>query len=143
MLEALIIAYILLAPAKSATHIPAQDASAHYQKAKSYFLEHNRPEAIKEAKQVVLLEPTHKEAHKLLGACYGIDQNMEGAAEEYKEAVTIDPDDMEAELGLAVALQSEGSHQEAREAYQYVIKHPQSTATQRQVALTQLKTLSR
>ncbi len=139
----LAIAYVLLAPAKSATHAPTLTASAHYQKAKFYFLEHNRPLAIKEAKQALLLEPTHKEAHKLLGACYGIDQNMEGAAEEYKEATTIDPDDTEAELGLAVALQSEGNRQDAKEAYQYVLRHPQSTPSQRQVALAQIQRLGR
>lgn len=137
------IGYVLLTPVKSASHATPQSAAVHFQKAEIYFQEHNRPLAIKEAKQTLFLEPTHKEAHKLLGACYGIDQNMEGAAEEYKEAAAIDPDDTEAELGLAVALQSEGSRQEAKEAYRYVVRHPQSTATQRQAALAQLKVLGR
>lgn len=68
------ITYVLMMPAKSVKQPVTVSSDAHYQKAKQFFNLHNRPNAEKEARQAVFLEPTHKEAHKLLGACYGIDK---------------------------------------------------------------------
>lgn len=139
------VSYMLLMPTKSesqpsTTPVPVT-AEAHYQKAKQYYDDHNRPQAIEEARQTVVLEPTHKDAHKLLGACYGMDRNMSAAASEYKEAARIDPDDTEASLALAVCLDALGSREEAKEAYRYVTRHPQSTASQRQRAHDRLQAL--
>ena len=139
------VSYMLLTPAKSesqpSTVSAPLSAEAHYQKAKQYYDDRNRPQATKEARQAVVLEPTHKDAHKLLGACYGMDQNMSAAASEYKEAVQIDPDDTEASLALAVCLDALGSRAEAKKAYGYVARHPQSTANQRQRAHDGLQAL--
>jgi len=118
-------------------------ATSHFQKAKRYFFENNRPLAIEEANQVVALSPTHKEAYKLLGACYGIDKNMEAAAAAYKEACDIDPNDPEALLGFGVALEGVGSNEEARSVYQKVARHPVSTQVQRNQARSYLKALAR
>ena len=134
------VAYVLMTPAKSAKQ--PLTADAYYQKAKQFFDLHNRPDAEKEARQAVLLEPTHKEAHKLLGACYGIDQNMEAAAAEYKQAVNIDPNDAEAELGFGMSLEGVGSKPEACQAYHYVLLDPQSTNSQREIAHTRLRSLN-
>jgi len=122
---------------------PAKTSAWHFQKAKRYFFENNRPLAIEEANQVVALSPTHKDAYKLLGACYGIDKNMEAAAAAYKEACAIDPNDPEALLGFGVALEGVGSDEEARSVYQKVARHPVSTDAQRNQARAYLKTLGR
>ena len=139
------VSYMLLTPTKSASQpttaaVPLT-AEAHYQKAKQYYDDHNRPQAVKEARKAVVLEPTHKDAHKLLGACYGMDRNMSAAASEYQEAAKIDPDDTEASLALAVCLDALGSRAGAKKAYGYVARHPQSTASQRQRAHDGLQTL--
>ena len=133
------IAYVLMTPAKSVKQPVPVSANAHYQKARQFFDLHNRPAAEGEARQAVLLEPTHKEAHKLLGACYGIDQNLDASAAEYKEAVNIDPNDAEAELGLGMSLEGVGNKPEAKQAYHYVLLNPQSTDSQREIAHTQLR----
>jgi Tfp pilus assembly protein PilF len=136
------IAYVLMTPAKSAKQPVTVSADAYYQKAKQFFDLHNRPDAEKEARQAILLEPSHKEAHKLLGACYGIDQNLDAAAAEYKEAVSIDPNDAEAELGLGMSLEGVGNKPEAKQAYHYVLLDPQSTDSQREIAHTRLRLLN-
>lgn len=128
------VTYLMLTPAKSNTHPIRVSADTHYQKAKQYFFQHERPLAEQEARQAILLKPTHKEAHKLLGACYGIDQNMDAAASEYKDATAIDPGDMEAELGLAMSSEAAGNKQEAKEAYRYVLRNPQSSPNEIQMA---------
>ena len=128
------VTYLMLTPAKSSKHPAIVFADAHYQKAKQYFFQHDRPLAEQEAQQAILLRPSHKEAHKLLGACYGIDQNMDAAASEYKDATTIDPEDMEAELGLAMSLEAAGNKQGAKEAYRYILRNPQSNPNEMQLA---------
>ena len=135
------VTYLMLIPAKSSSHPSVVSADTHYQKAKQYFFQHERPLAEQEARQAILLKPTHKEAHKLLGACYGIDQNMDAAASEYKDATTIDPEDMEAELGLAMSLEAAGNKQEAKEAYRYVLRNPQSSSSEIQMARSRLRLL--
>lgn len=135
------VAYLMLIPAKSSSRPAVASADTHYQKAKQYFFQHERPLAEQEARQAVLLKPTHKEAHKLLGACYGIDQNMDAAASEYKDATTIDPEDMEAELGLAMSLEAAGNKQEAKDAYRYVLRNPQSNLSETQMARSRSRLL--
>ena len=135
------ITYVLMTPEKPAKRPVTLSADAYYQKARQSFDLHNRPVAEKEARQAVLLEPTHKEAHKLLGACYGIDQNLDASAAEYKEAVNIDPNDSEAELGLGMSLEGVGNKPEAKQAYHYVLLDPQSSLSQRQIAHTRLHLL--
>lgn len=124
-----------------------ETAEAHFQKALHLKDQRNRPQAEQEARQAILLQPTHKEAHKLLAACYmndgstkngGQDSSLSAAANEYTRAVEIDPDDMEAKLGLAVALESLGQHDSARDAYSVVAKHHASNAEQRKIASLRL-----
>jgi Flp pilus assembly protein TadD len=143
VVSSVVIAYMSMEPAKTmATLTPVREtATDHYQKGKQYFFDHNRPMAIKEAKLAIAIEPTHEEAHKLLGACYGVDQNMDAAAAEYQEASDINPDDVEARLGLATAEEALGERIQATIAYRYVINHPQSTANQHEIALARLKAL--
>ena len=135
------ITYVLMKPTKPAKQPVTLSADAYYQKARQSFDLHNRPFAEKEARQAISLEPTHKEAHKLLGACYGIDQNLDASAAEYKEAVKIDPNDAEAELGLGMSLEGVGNKPEAKQAYNYVLLDSQSSLSQRQLAHTRLRLL--
>ena len=135
------VAYLMLIPAKSSSRPAIVSADTHYQKAKQYFFQHERPLAEQEARQAILLKPTYEEAHKLLGACYGIDQNMDAAASEYKDATMIDPEDMEAELGLAMSLEAAGNKQEAKEAYRYVLRNPQSNPSEIQMARSRSRLL--
>ncbi len=132
---------------KSTPAAPSDTAEAHYQKAVQLRDQHNRPLAEEEARQAIMLQPTHREAHKLLAACYMTDgsvdngsqsSSLSSAANEYTRAVEIDPDDMEAELGLAVALESLGQRSSARNHYAIVAKHHGSSQEQREIATSRL-----
>lgn len=143
IVSVVVIAFVFVSPPKSLSQPrpTPESADAHYQRGKQYFFEHNRPQAIYEAKQAIAINPAHEEAHKLLGACYGIDENMDAAASEYKEATAINPDDIEVQLGLATADEACGNRQKAPVVYRYIISNPLSTPNQRRIASSQIKNL--
>ncbi len=118
-----------------------ETASSHFQKAKTLFIENNTPLAITEVQETLQSEPSHLEAHKLLGACYIKNNNFEGALTEYKTAVSIDPNDTEAHLGMAGLFEIVGEKNEAARMYKQIIKHPQSTPLEVEKSTIRLKVL--
>jgi Tfp pilus assembly protein PilF len=149
-----VIAYVVVAPIlksesrKTSPALPqntysvSDSAEAHYEKAKTFFFAHDRPDAIQEAKLAIQIKPSYDDAHKLLASCYGIDDNLDAAAAEFKTASDINPDDMEAEMGLATALDAEGERQKADDVYRYILRNPASNPDQLRQAKARLHSLT-
>jgi Tfp pilus assembly protein PilF len=88
-----------------------------------YYRETGRiPEAVKEHRQAVALDPNHAPAHNNLGTALFESNDLKGAMTEYRTAVRLAPDFALAHNNLGVALQQSGNDAEAEREYRTAVR---------------------
>jgi tetratricopeptide (TPR) repeat protein len=99
------------------------------------------PEAIRELKKSISVNPDYPDLHNYLGIAYGNSGMSDDAIEEFETALKINPFYLKARLNLALALYDQGRFQEAHEQIERVL----SVQPDNQLAknlLAEVKTLS-
>lgn len=120
---------------------PEEDPARLWVRAQAYYLRNNTTWAAATARRVTYLDPRHKPARKLLAAIYLREKNYPAALEQSRESVRLDPTDMTALIGYGIALEGLGKKDQARAAFEKVLKSPFSTSRMRDEVTVRLAEL--
>jgi cytochrome c-type biogenesis protein CcmH/NrfG len=113
---------------------PYEDTDYLYDQASQFYRNDDRALAHDVARRILILQPGHKNAHKLLAAIYLKNQDFASALAECREVSRIDPTDVTSQLGMASALREMGHSEEASRILETVIQSEHSTREERDEA---------
>jgi cytochrome c-type biogenesis protein CcmH/NrfG len=118
----------------AAARSPYEDTDYLYDQANQFYKNDDRALARDVARRILILQPAHKNAHKLLAAIYLKNQDYGSALAECREVSRIDPADITSRFGMASALREMGHSEEASRVLETVIQSAHSTPSERDEA---------